>query len=71
MLPFTACAPTDTCTLDEIDQEVSAMLGFLEHQVLPEIGRINSAIKKRDNWAPIVAYNDVQELRVREESSIM
>jgi hypothetical protein len=47
------------------------MLGFLENQVLPELDRQGSAIKKRDNWALLVAQNDVHEQRVREESAIM
>ena len=47
------------------------MTGFLEGQVLPELSRLEKAVKKRDNWALVVAQNDVQEQRVREESNIM
>jgi len=47
------------------------MTVFLEGQVLPELSRVEKAVKKRDNWAYIVAQNEVQSSRVLEESNIM
>jgi hypothetical protein len=47
------------------------MTDFLEGEVLPRLSRLENAVKKRDNWAHIVAQNEVQSSRVLEESNIM
>jgi hypothetical protein len=70
LLPFATGSGVGS-SLDEIDSQAAAMLGFLENQVMPELARLDEAIKKRDNWAMLVAQNEVHEQRVLEESSIM
>ena len=47
------------------------MADFLEGQVLPELGRKEAQVKKRDNWAQILALNEIREQRIQEESNIV
>jgi len=47
------------------------MTDFLEDEVLPQLSRLEKAVKKRDSWAYIIAQNTVQSSRVLEESNIM
>lgn len=56
LLPFANSIATEsTPTLRELQVQASTMADFLEGQVLPELSRLEKAVKKRDNWAKVVA----------------